>query len=133
MKRGGIKELFFYRSHVLGWIFLGLVVVCFFLELSFFTSYNYEIVCGASRADLRARLLLLQVEKQGEIIEIQEEYIKTLKAENRVLEISKETLEAQNNTLQSEIVSSVGPMLEQLGYRIVIIGSTIYCEKDRHE
>ena len=133
MKSKGIKKFLFYRSHILGWLFLTLVVVCFFLELSFFTSYNYEIVSGANRAGLRTRFLLLEVEKQREIIQTQEEYIKTLKASNRMLEIRKETLETENETLQNEIISSVGPMLEQLGYRIFIFGSRVYCEKGRDE
>jgi hypothetical protein len=133
MKKGIVKKALLYRSHVLGWVFFGLVVATFLLELFFFTSYNYEIVNGAYRIDIRARFLSLIVEKQTEIIRIQEEYIKTLKADNRALEIRKETLEAENATLQGEIVHSVGPMLERLGYRIIIIGSKIYCEKNGND
>jgi hypothetical protein len=133
MKKGTVKKVLVYRSHVLGWVFFGLVVAAFLCELFFFTSYNYEIVDGAYRVDIRARLLSLMVDKQTEIIRIQEEYITSLKAENRVLEIRTETLEAENATLQEEIVRSIGPMLERLGYRIVIIGSKIYCEKNGND
>ena len=109
------------------WIMLCLVTFVFFAELYFFTCYNYELVEGGYRGVV---ITTLVIEKQGELIKAQSEYLDEMKAVNKVLETRLEAAEEENAALKNDIVATFGPFAETLGYRIVFVGGRAFVRKD---
>jgi hypothetical protein len=109
------------------WTMLFLVTVAFFAELYFFTTYNYEMVEGSYRGIAVTTSI---IDKQGELISTQSDYIDQLKAVNRVLETRLEAAEGENAALKNDIVATFGPFAENLGYHIVFVGGRAFVRKD---
>jgi len=120
----------FLKSRLPGWgvwILLCLVTLVFFAELYFFTCYNYELVDGAYRG---IGITSIIIQRQGELIKTQSEYLDQMKAVNRVLETRLEASEDENAALKNDIVATFGPFAETLGYRIVFVGGRAFVRKD---
>jgi hypothetical protein len=109
------------------WTLLCLVAVVFFAELYFFTRYNYELVDGAYRG---AGIPTVIIQKQGELIREQSDYLEQMKVVNRVLETRLEASEEENAALKNDIVATFGPFAENLGYHIVFVGGRAFVRKD---
>jgi len=109
------------------WLMLCLVSLVFFTELYFFTCYNYELVEGSYRGAVITSAI---IEKQGELIKTQSDYLDQMKTVNRVLETRLEASEDENAALKNDIVATFGPFAETLGYRIVFVGGRAFVRKD---
>ncbi len=109
------------------WAVLSLVTLVFFAELYFFTCNNYELVNGAYGGITVTRVI---IEKQGDLIKTQAEYLEQMKMVNRVLETRLEASEEENAALKNDIVATFGPFAENLGYRIVFVGGRAFVQKD---
>jgi hypothetical protein len=109
------------------WVMLCLVTLVFFAELYFFTCNNYEIVNGAYGGITVTRVI---IDKQGELIKTQAEYLEQMKIVNRVLETRLQASEEENAALKNDIVATFGPFAETLGYRIVFVGGRAFVQKD---
>lgn len=109
------------------WITLSLIVLVFFAELYFFTCYNYEIADGANRGLAITGVI---IQRQGDLIKTQAEYIEQMKMVNRVLETRLQASEEENAALKNDIVATFGPFAETLGYRIVFVGGRAFVRND---
>jgi len=128
LNKSKIKGFLKVRLPALGlWIMLSLVTVVFFAELYFFTCYNYELVDGAYRG---IGITSVIIQRQGELIKAQSEYLEQVKAVNRILETRLEAAEADNSAIKNDIVATFGPFAETLGYRIVFVGGRAFVRED---
>jgi hypothetical protein len=128
MKKNSIRKFLKVRLPEWGiWIMLCLVTLVFFAELYFFTCYNYELMDGAKSGIAITGVI---IQKQGELIKTQAEYLEQMKMVNRVLETRLQASEEENAALKNDIVATFGPFAENLGYRIVFVGGRAFVQKD---
>ncbi len=128
MNKGKIRRVLRARLPEWGvWTMLFLVTAVFFVELYFFTCYNYELVEGGYRG---ISVTTVIIQRQGDLIRTQSEYLDQMKEVNKVLETRLEAAEEENDSMKNDIVATFGPFAESLGYRIVFVGGRAFVRKD---
>jgi hypothetical protein len=121
-----ITQLKKYLKKKAVWIFFFVTLAFFTFNLFFYINRNMDIATGEARFSVRMLLLQNEISHLKESNSIYQQYINELLASNTILTIQRDTVVANNKQLTEETTN----VLTSLGFTPVIIGGTIYIDKN---